>query len=59
MPQSNVPPSNVPPVPSAEKYIAAFDDIDKMCFEIAKSHLISSFNIAKSNGYKKFVSKLP
>tara|TARA_Y100000741_G_scaffold115823_1_gene86944 strand:+ start:1633 stop:1833 length:201 start_codon:yes stop_codon:yes gene_type:complete len=43
--------------PHIQKYVSSFDDIDKMCFEIAKSHLKSSFNIEKSVGYKKFIAK--
>jgi hypothetical protein len=45
------------PAKNTTNYIAEFDDIDKMCFEIAKSHLKSSFNIEKSVGYKKFHAK--
>lgn len=43
--------------PAVERYVSSFDDIDKMCFEIAKSHLKSSFSIEKSVGFKKFNAK--
>lgn len=42
---------------NTKQYIDSFDDIDKMCFEIAKSHLTSSFSLEKSIGYKKFNAK--
>jgi len=36
------------------KYISQLDDIQKQAFEIAKEHLGTSFNIAKSNGFKEW-----
>lgn len=36
---------------SMEKYIKTFNDKEKKAYEIARSHLKSSFNIKKSVGY--------
>jgi hypothetical protein len=36
---------------SMEKYIKTFNDKERKAYEIAKSHLKSSFNIKKSVGY--------
>ena len=33
------------------KYLSSFTPIEKKAYAIAKSHLGSSFNIIKSNGY--------
>ena len=46
-----------PKSPKVQHFVSSFDEIDKMCFEIAKSHLKSSFNLEKSVGFKKFDSK--
>ena len=46
-----------PKSPKVQHFVSSFDEIDKMCFEIAKSHLKSSFNLEKSVGFKKFYSK--
>lgn len=37
-----------------EKYIKTFNDKERKAYEIAKSHLKSSFNIKKSVGYIKY-----
>ncbi len=37
-----------------EEYLNKLGDNEKKAMEIAKSHLESSFNIEKSNGYLKF-----
>jgi transcriptional regulator CtsR len=37
-----------------ENYIKTFDDKEKKAYEIARSHLKSSFNIKKSIGYIKY-----
>lgn len=38
-------------------YILQMDDESKKAYLIAKSHLGSSFNILKSNGYKEWKNK--
>ena len=38
-------------------YILQIDDESKKAYLIAKSHLGSSFNILKSNGYKEWKNK--
>ena len=43
---------------SMEEYIAQLDETAKKAFDIAKSHLGSSFNPYLSNGYLKWVSSL-
>tara|TARA_Y100000768_G_scaffold382669_2_gene363452 strand:- start:15750 stop:15929 length:180 start_codon:yes stop_codon:yes gene_type:complete len=55
--ESKIPFQDCQYAPQVERYLSSFDDIDKMCFEIAKSHLKSSFNIEKSVGFKKFIAK--
>jgi hypothetical protein len=45
------------PDPPSVRFVSSFDEIDKVCFEIAKSHLKSSFNLEKSVGFKKFDNK--
>ena len=58
MPTDNkIPFHNCEYAPAVERYVSSFNEIDKMCFEIAKSHLKSSFNIEKSVGFKKFNAK--
>jgi hypothetical protein len=37
------------------KYIASLDEKDKMGYEIAKSHLGSSFDLVKSYGFLEWV----
>jgi hypothetical protein len=37
--------------PSIQQYLAQLDDIQKKAHDIAKQHLGTSYNIAKSNGY--------
>jgi len=53
--ETNLTETNLPPVSAQDRYIASLDDIDKMCLEIAKSHLKSSFSLEKSIGFKKFI----
>jgi hypothetical protein len=43
---------------SMEEYIAQLDETAKKAFDIAKSHLGTSFNPYLSNGYLKWVSSL-
>jgi hypothetical protein len=42
---------------SMEKYIKTFNDKERKAYEIAKSHLKSSFNIKKSTGYINYNDK--
>jgi hypothetical protein len=37
-------------------YILSFNEIERAAYEIAKSHLQSSFNLQKSNGFHQFTS---
>jgi hypothetical protein len=37
-----------------EQYISKMTDLQRKAFLIAKSHLGTSFNIKKSNGFKEF-----
>jgi hypothetical protein len=51
-----------PPFPKVDKvdqYIAQLDDIQRKAYEIAKSHLGTSFNIKRSNGYIEWLKKQP
>jgi hypothetical protein len=49
--------------PSIQQYLAQLDDIQKKAHDIAKHHLGTSYNIAKSNGYmdwlKQQITPLP
>ena len=36
-------------------YILSLPEKDRIAYEIAKSHLGSSFNLRRSNGFKEFV----
>ena len=38
------------------QYLSQLDDHHKQAYLIAKSHLGTSFNIMKSNGYKEWLS---
>ena len=49
-----------PPFPKVDKedqYIAQLDDIQRKAMEIAKSHLGTSFNIKRSNGFIEWLKK--
>ena len=41
-----------------KQYISSLSSNEKKAYEIAKSHLESSFDIEKSIGFKKFKEKL-
>jgi transcriptional regulator CtsR len=43
--------------PTVDKYILSLTDKERKAFEIAKSHLMTSFSLAKSNGYINYVKK--
>jgi hypothetical protein len=40
-----------------EEYISQLTEVEKIAYEIAKEHLGSSFNIKRSNGFKKWLNK--
>jgi hypothetical protein len=40
-----------------EKYLTQLTPFEKSAYKIAKSHLGTSFNLKKSNGYLKWISK--
>lgn len=40
-----------------EKYMNQLNDIHKQAMSIAKDHLETSFDITKSNGYKKWLKE--
>ena len=42
---------------SIQKYLAQLDDIQKRAHDIAKQHLGTSYNIAKSNGYMDWLKQ--
>ena len=42
-----------------EQYIAQLDDMQRKAMEIAKSHLGTSFNIKRSNGFIEWLKKQP
>ncbi len=50
-----------PPFPKVDKvedkYIAQLDDVQRKAMEIAKSHLGTSFNIQRSNGFIDWLKK--
>jgi len=54
-----------PPFPKVDKvdkeaqYLAQLDDIQRKAYEIAKSHLGTSFNIRRSNGFIEWLKKQP
>ena len=37
-----------------KSYLQSLDEKEKLAFEIAKSHLGSSFHLEKSNGYQQY-----
>ena len=41
------------------QYIAQLDDMQRKAYEIAKSHLGTSFNIKRSNGFIEWQKKQP
>jgi hypothetical protein len=41
-----------------EQYIAQMSPLERQAYEIAKSHLNTSFSIVKSNGFKEYLKKL-
>jgi hypothetical protein len=56
-----------PPFPKVDKvdvdkvdqYLAQLDDMQRKAMEIAKSHLGTSFNIKRSNGFIEWQKKHP
>jgi len=46
-----------PMTPSIQQYLAQLDDIQKKAHDIAKHHLGTSYNIAKSNGYMDWLKQ--
>ena len=44
-------------VDKVDKYIAQLDDVQRKAMEIAKSHLGTSFNIKRSNGFIEWMKK--
>ena len=52
-----------PPFPNVDnkvdQYIAQLDDMQRKAMEIAKSHLGTSFNIKRSNGFIEWQKKQP
>lgn len=42
---------------SIQQYLAQLDDIQKKAHDIAKQHLGTSYNIAKSNGYMDWLKQ--
>jgi hypothetical protein len=43
--------------PSIQQYLAQLDDIQKKAHDIARQHLGTSYNIAKSNGYMDWLKQ--
>jgi hypothetical protein len=41
-----------------EQYIAQMTPLERQAYEIAKSHLNTSFSIVKSNGFNQWLKKL-
>ena len=41
-----------------EQYIAQMTPLQMQAYEIARSHLNTSFSIVKSNGFKEYLKKL-
>jgi hypothetical protein len=39
------------------EYLSEMDEINRKAYDIAYSHLGSTFNIARSNGFKEWLSK--
>ena len=55
------PVAEIPVLPSSQDpetaYISSFSDKERKAYEIAKSHLLTSFSLKKSNGFISFVKK--
>ena len=49
--------SSATTTPSIQQYLAQLDDIQKRAHDIAKQHLGTSYNIAKSNGYMDWLKQ--
>jgi hypothetical protein len=49
--------SVTPPADPESAYIQSFTEKERKAYLIAKSHLLSSFSLKKSNGFIQFVSK--
>ena len=49
--------SSATTTPSIQQYLAQLDDIQKKAHDIAKQHLGTSYNIAKSNGYMDWLKQ--
>jgi hypothetical protein len=45
--------------PTTEDYLKTLSEKERKAYEIAKSHLGSTFSLEKSNGYKLWLSKSP
>jgi hypothetical protein len=43
--------------PNIQQYLVQLDDIQKKAHDIAKQHLGTSYNIAKSNGYMDWLKQ--
>ena len=43
--------------PNIQQYLAQLDDLQKKAHDIAKHHLGTSYNIAKSNGYMDWLKQ--
>ena len=48
-----------PPFSKVDQYLAQLDDMQRKAYEIAKSHLGTSFNIKRSNGFIEWQKKQP
>jgi hypothetical protein len=46
-------------VDNVDQYLAQLDDMQRKAMEIAKSHLGTSFNIKRSNGFIEWQKKHP
>ena len=46
-------------VDKVDQYLAQLDDMQRKAYEIAKSHLGTSFNIKRSNGFIEWQKKQP
>ena len=49
--------SSATTTPSIQQYLAQLDEIQKKAHDIAKQHLGTSYNIAKSNGYMDWLKQ--
>jgi hypothetical protein len=55
--QEHLPPKNPTNTEDYEDYIRQLTPFEQSVHRIAKSHLGSSFNLKKSNGYMKWIGK--